>query len=395
MENKNLETMVAENVVVEDAVVENPVVENAVVETAKNVELSKVLESYYVVVKDGNVTSNIGYVKQILQQKCDELTNMIYAGSKKDQLAMIKKDKAEVNTFKDAVGKQKTSVRNSLLEPFADFEKEANEAIELAKRTYDHLNKSAAAIEEEFREEKRVTIREFYDSIKEPVGDYADDLYRMIYQTSWENASASLTKTKKELQEKVDTYVTGMNTLTMMMCEEDIKETAVALFKKNLDIAVAMQHIATETKTRAEAKAREEARIAAEKARIEAEAQAAIEAERRRAEEERQAAIEAERRRAEEEKQAELIAERKRLEEEAAEREAAAIEAARSEAIQREEKAKQMDADAEMAVSMENQNNSVVKKANDNSRICVEFLSEDWKALKEYCDLHAIFYSVK
>ena len=54
-----------------------------------------------------------------------------------------------------------------------------------------------------------------------------------------------------------------------------------------------------------------------------------------------------------------------------------------------------MDADAEMAVSMENQNNSVVKKANDNSRICVEFLSEDWKALKEYCDLHAIFYSVK
>lgn len=67
------------------------------------------------------------------------------------------------------------------------------------------------------------------------------------------------------------------------------------MFNENLDAVKAMAYITSEMAARAEAKAREEARIEAEKARIKAEAAAKIEAERKRVEAEAAAKIEAER----------------------------------------------------------------------------------------------------
>lgn len=53
------------------------------------------------------------------------------------------------------------------------------------------------------------------------------------------------------------------------------------MFNENLDVVKAMAYITSEMAARAEAKAREEARIEAEKARIKAEAEKRIEAERK------------------------------------------------------------------------------------------------------------------
>ena len=53
------------------------------------------------------------------------------------------------------------------------------------------------------------------------------------------------------------------------------------MFNENLDAVKAMAYITSEMAARAEAKAREEARIEAERKRVEAEAAAKIEAERK------------------------------------------------------------------------------------------------------------------
>mgnify|MGYP004594718245 CR=1 FL=1 len=385
-------------------------------------KFTEALEKYYSSVKNGVVDSNIGYLKTVMEKKKAEISSTVYAGSKDDQLSMIKTERAAVNKFKDAVTKSKQNVKADLLKPFAEYEKLANETIKLATDTYNDLNARAGVIEEERREEKRKKIREEYDAIckESEMDDFVDELYKLIYDSSWENSSKTMKSIKETLRGKISTYTTGMATLNMMDCDQDVKEQAVDMFKRDLDITPAIQYISKEVKKQAEMEARKQAAIEAERVRMEKEKQEAIEAERIRMEKEKQAAIEAERIQMEAKKQEAIEAERIRVEKEkqaAIEAERIQMEAKKQEAIEAErirmEKEKQAAIEAKkVQVAQEKQTvaETLAKKPmgqpiilgtpnggkRENKRILVEFLSgDDWLTVKEYCDLNGIFYSEK
>ena len=294
----------------------------------------------------------------------------------------------------------------------------------MAEETYDDLNGRYLGLDAERKTEKRGKIREEYDSIAQEcgVGEFADALYGLIYDTTWENTASSMKSIKESIKKACESYVQGLSTLQMIQADDDIRKKALEMFNENLDAVKAMAYITSEMAARAEAKAREEARIEAEKARIKAEAAAKIEAERKKAAEEAAAKIEAERKRVEAEAAAKIEAERKKTEAEAKAREearmkelAAKIEAenkkaavkpiARSEAeckIVEDKTAIQNKVTAESTSSavtnvMAGNTNPDLSENSEkaNNRIVVSFLPEDWEMVKDYCEVNGIFYSEK
>ena len=392
--------------------------------TVAPVDLSSTLASFSVSVKDGKVVSNIVEVKSAMTAKKSELLSTEYVGTREEQMSMIRDAKAAVNKFKDATTKAKTSVKKELMKPFADFEKTANETIKMAEETYDDLNGRYLTLDAERKAEKRAKIRKEYDSIALECGveEFADALYGLIYDTTWENTASSMKSIKESIKKSCESYVQGLSTLQMIQADEDIRKKALEMFNEKLDAVKAMAYITSEMAARAEAKAREEARIEAEKARIKAEAEKRIEAERKKAAEEAAAKIEAERKRVEAEAAAKIEAERKKTEAEAKAREearmnelAAKIEAenkkaavkpiARSEAeckIVEDKTAIQNKVTAESTSSavtnvMAGNTNPDLSENSEkaNNRIVVSFLPEDWEMVKDYCEVNGIFYSEK
>lgn len=392
--------------------------------TVAPVDLSSTLASFSVSVKDGKVVSNIVEVKSAMAAKKSELLSTEYVGTREEQMSMIRDAKAAVNKFKDATTKAKTSVKKELMKPFADFEKTANETIKMAEETYDDLNGRYLTLDAERKAEKRAKIRKEYDSIALECGveEFADALYGLIYDTTWENTASSMKSIKESIKKACESYVQGLSTLQMIQADDDIRKKALEMFNENLDVVKAMAYITSEMAARAEAKTREEARIEAEKARIKAEAEKRIEAERKKAAEEAAAKIEAERKRVEAEAAAKIEAERKKTEAEAKAREearmkelAAKIEAenkkaavkpiARSEAeckIVEDKTAIQNKVTAESTSSavtnvMAGNTNPDLSENSEkaNNRIVVSFLPEDWEMVKDYCEVNGIFYSEK
>ena len=392
--------------------------------TVAPVDLSSTLASFSVSVKDGKVVSNIVEVKSAMAAKKSELLSTEYVGTREEQMSMIRDAKAAVNKFKDATTKAKTSVKKELMKPFADFEKTANETIKMAEETYDDLNGRYLTLDAERKAEKRAKIRKEYDSIALECGveEFADALYGLIYDTTWENTASSMKSIKESIKKACESYVQGFSTWQIIKADDDIRKKALEMFNENLDVVKAMAYITSEMAARAEAKAREEARIEAEKARIKAEAEKRIEAERKKAAEEAAAKIEAERKRVEAEAAAKIEAERKKTEAEAKAREearmkelAAKIEAenkkaavkpiARSEAeckIVEDKTAIQNKVTAESTSSavtnvMAGNTNPDLSENSEkaNNRIVVSFLPEDWEMVKDYCEVNGIFYSEK
>ena len=392
----------------------------AVTTNATSIDLSSTLAKFSVSVKDGKVVSNIVEVKSAMAAKKSELLSTEYVGTREEQMAMIRDAKAAVNKFKDATTKAKTSVKKELMKPFADFEKTANETIKMAEETYDDLNGRYLTLDAERKAEKRKE----YDSIALECGveEFADALYGLIYDTTWENTASSMKSIKESIKKSCESYVQGLSTLQMIQADDDIRKKALEMFNENLDAVKAMAYITSEMAARAEAKAREEARIEAERKRVEAEAAAKIEAERKRVEAEAAAKIEAERKRVEAEAAAKIEAERKKTEAEAKAREearmkemAAKIEAenkkaavkpiARSEAeckIVEDKTVIQNKVTAESTSSavtnvMAGNTNPDLSENSEkaNNRIVVSFLPEDWEMVKDYCEVNGIFYSEK
>lgn len=359
----------------------------AVTTNATSIDLSSTLAKFSVSVKDGKVVSNIVEVKSAMAAKKSELLSTEYVGTREEQMAMIRDAKAAVNKFKDATTKAKTSVKKELMKPFADFEKTANETIKMAEETYDDLNGRYLTLDAERKAEKRGKIRKEYDSIAQEfnIGEFADTLYGLIYDSTWENTASSMKSIKESIKKSCESYVQGLSTLQMIQADDDIRKKALEMFKENLDAVKAMTYITSEMAARAEVKAREEARIEAEKARIEAEAAAKIEAERKKAAEEAAAKIEAERKRVEAEAAAKIEAERKKTEAEAKVREEARM----------KEAAAKIEAERKKAGEKAAIKNNVVESGKANDRIVVSFLPEDWQMVKEYCEVNGIFYSEK
>lgn len=275
--------------------------ENTIITT---VEENKINTNVSMKMSLGVIESNLSMIEKSVDKVVSDLKNTTYAGTREDRIKMMKKDRADCNKAIAALETERKKQKKIFSKPWDDFEIEVKSLVAKIESAAKAIDDQVKTLEEERRSEVRKNIREYYDTISEPVGEFRDELYQKVYDTSWENVSSSMKAYKDGLKKAVNDYVQGINTISSIDAPDDIKSEALIRYKTSLDAMASVNYIIAEKQKQEELRKR-----------IEEEAIRKLEAQKQREIEEakRKAAAE-ERARLEEARQREL--ELKRLEDE-------------------------------------------------------------------------------
>lgn len=364
-------------------------------------------KNYEVIVKDGKIKTNYEEVKAQLKKKMAEYEIIQYSDNFAEQLKQLKSDRADLNKMKGAVKDAFVSAKTDFLKPLDAAKIQADELIELIDEPCAVIDKKVKELENTAREKKRESIKEYWDGISIRAGEYADTLYKMLYDPKWENASATLKSYKEGLKNGLEKYLNGMTALSLMT--SDFKEDAEREFKLSLDLDAAIavvkkkeaerEELLKKERERAERiRQEEEARIRREE-RERAERIRIAEETRIREEERRQAEIrEAE---AQKKAEAEAKAREKQIREEA-ERNARANTEAQMAAMGNCENPVQMtmgelfahvQTTAKPAAAITKAATEIPVVPGGDDRITVSFSRADWRIIQKYAERMGIRYA--
>lgn len=255
----------------------------------------------------GVIESNLSMIEKSVDKVVSDLKNTTYAGTREDRIKMMKKDRADCNKAIAALETERKKQKKIFSKPWDDFEIEVKSLVAKIESAAKAIDDQVKVLEEERRSEVRKNIREYYDTISEPVGDFKEELYQKVYDTSWENVSSSMKAYKDGLKKAVDNYVQGINTISSIDAPDDIKSEALIRYKTSLDAMSSVNYIIAEKQKQEELRKRIEEET---RKKIEAQKQREIEEAKRKAAAEERARLEAERE-AEEERTRQEEAEKK------------------------------------------------------------------------------------
>lgn len=283
--------------------------------------------------QQGVISTNFEDIKQELSAQMD-----IYKELEVTEVNKVerKKDVATLRKMAKAVNDKKVEVKNEFLKPYAVFENNVKELIEIINEPIGIIDNQVKEFEEKQRIQKQEDIKATFNSIIAGYPTLIDEIGQtVIYDNRWENATASMKSVKDEITAKLNTIRDNVALISSMVSEK--KDEALKLFWGDLDVAKAMGMI-----NRYEAQKREielrmieqqrkdkeadeerqrlarERELEREKQKVRDEEMARIRKEEQIREEERQKAVEAEEKIREEERQKavaeeELIREEERI----------------------------------------------------------------------------------
>ncbi|MEG1742319.1 MAG: hypothetical protein RR237_05520, partial [Acetivibrio sp.] len=89
------------------------------------------------------------------------------------------------------------------------------------------------------RNAKKTEIRTFYDGLFSKPDDFKEELFKKVYDSSWENASATKKAYKDALTAAVTNYQLGA--VTIQALKSDFEEQGIDKFKNTLDVTKAIE----------------------------------------------------------------------------------------------------------------------------------------------------------
>lgn len=203
----------------------------------------------------------------------------------KDTVAQLRKDK---KALQDRV----KDVKKEYMKPFDDFYSKAVELIEMYDKPIDYINNQIANFEALRLEEKRKLISSFYNEII-PEDEWRKVLpLDRIYNTKWENATASNKSIKEEMMQYKENAKAAYTSIKAMHSDKEAE--ALAMYNRNFNLVECIDCLNRyeEQKREVLEAERERERKEAEE-RIRAEERAKIEAEQKQAQEIEKAQAEA------------------------------------------------------------------------------------------------------
>lgn len=313
--------------------------------------------------KPGEFVSNIAELKAAVIAKVEEYKNTQYIAEKEnDQVKLMKNDRAALNKLVKAIDQKRVCIKKDYLRPYEAFELEVKDVLTAIKKQTDILDTVISDFENRAKEEKRTAIRSYYNEIVQDVPeDFREELYTLLYDSKWENATATQKAYKEHLSAGVTNYVKGMETLALM--KSDYLEEGINEFKKTLSLQDALLVIRTQEEKR-------DALLKKEKERLE-----------REAEEKAKAAIQKER---------DAIMEQARLN--AAKENAEKIANLEAQKNQLLKEAKETSQTSTVSNSL----SSYTKTISSLPKNCIQvtFNVKSWETVKEFCDEEGIGYTV-
>lgn len=234
---------------------------------------------------NGEFLKTIGWNKKEFMDLVATITEQ-YKGLTytEDQMKSAKADRAKLNAMKKAISDRRIEVKNAVMAPYTQFEKEVKEVVALIEEPISMIDGQIKEYEERAKAEKRKKLEEYFGEI---AAEYEFLTFDKIFDKRYLNASTSLNKAKEDIKQKVERIAADLRSIDTFASEK-YRGAAKDVYMRTLNLSDAL----AEDKRLTEIdRKQEEERARREEERVRREEEAARKAEEaRRAEEERKAA---------------------------------------------------------------------------------------------------------
>lgn len=176
------------------------------------------------------ITFNYEELKEAVQAKADEYASVVYT---EDKVKDAKKDRAELNTLKDALNSERIRLQKEYMKPFEDYKGKTDELIEILKKPIGLIDKQIKGFEEQQKQEKEEEIKLHFSTLDKP--EWLE--ISKLWNPKWLNKSCSMKSIREELKEKVDTIKNDLATLSNL---PEFGFEACEVYKSTLDVNKAL-----------------------------------------------------------------------------------------------------------------------------------------------------------
>lgn len=179
---------------------------------------------------------NYQEVKQWISDGLTRYKGVVYTET---QIAEAKKDRAQLNKLIQAIEVKRREMKQLYLQPYQNFEAEANELIGMVKEQAAEIDTQVKAYEERRREEKLEKIKaELYTPMIDGIGDLVP--YEKLHDPKWLNVTCSIGTIGTEMARKIENIVAGLDAIDKMGLAPNMVSRIKDVFLKKFDLAAAI-----------------------------------------------------------------------------------------------------------------------------------------------------------
>lgn len=156
------------------------------------------------------------------------------------QIAAAKKDRAQLNKLVQAIETKRREMKQMYLQPYQDFEGQANELIGMVKEQAGEIDSQVKAYDERRKQEKREKIiAEIYTPMIDRLADLVP--YERLHDPRWLNVTCSMATIGTEMARKIESIVAGLDAIDRLALDDALMEQTKATFLNDFDLAAAIK----------------------------------------------------------------------------------------------------------------------------------------------------------
>lgn len=172
--------------------------------------------------------------KEFVAEVTSQYTGMVYS---EDQMKEAKSDRANLNAMKKAISDRRIEVKNAVMAPYAQFEEEVKEIVALIEKPIALIDFQIKEYEEQQKKEKRNLLLEYFKETAVGIGEWLT--FEMIFNQKWLNASVSMKKAREEIESKIGSIKTDLNSIETL-CDEKYQPMLKDYYTRCLNITATM-----------------------------------------------------------------------------------------------------------------------------------------------------------
>lgn len=179
---------------------------------------------------------NYAEVKAWIEDGLSRYKGVVYTES---QIAEAKKDRAQLNKLVQAIEAKRREMKQLYLQPYQNFEAEANELIGMVKEQAAEIDTQVKAYDDRRKEEKLEKIKaELYAPMIDGLGDLVP--YEKLHDPKWLNVTCSVNTIGTEMAQKIENIVAGLDAIDKMGLSPNMASRIKGVFLKKFDLAAAI-----------------------------------------------------------------------------------------------------------------------------------------------------------
>lgn len=153
-----------------------------------------------------------------------------------DQMKAAKEDRATLNSMKKAISDRRIEVKNAVMAPYTQFEKEVKEVVSLIEKPMSMIDGQIKEYEERTKAEKKQKLEDFFREIST---EYDFLTFDKVFEQKYLNTSVSLKKAKEDIRQKVDRIAADYRSIDSFASEK-YRGAAKDVYTRTLNLSAAL-----------------------------------------------------------------------------------------------------------------------------------------------------------